>query len=296
MKKVVVIGLSGESVFLSCDHFNKLGETVQAKSIMREPGGKGYNQALALGKIGADVSFITALGNDSYVKTCLEVLNKNNVKVYPIYKNINSSYAVITTDKNGENNVLVYHGASDLVTFDDIMEYRDVIKKADVILLQLEYPFEVICKVIEYAYSIGIDVVLNPAPTHNLSQEIIDKVDIITPNEFELLHMCNSFDINEAMNKIVGTTIVCTRGSKDIYIKENGKINTLKINHVQAIDTTGAGDIFNAFLVYFLYYIESNVFKACEFARVASGISVLHKGVCNAIPTIDEVKRMVNNE
>ena len=90
-KKILVIGLSGESVFLNLDHFNKPGETIQAIDKKTEPGGKGYNQAIALGKLGCDVTFITALGNDGYSDECIRVLKENNVKPCIVYKNIPGS-------------------------------------------------------------------------------------------------------------------------------------------------------------------------------------------------------------
>ena len=104
-KKILVIGLSGESVFMHIDHMNENGETIKADLKNTEPGGKGYNQAVALGKLGADVSFITALGNDYYRNECIKVLKEHNVKEYIVDKNVPSSYAVIIVDKEANNNV-----------------------------------------------------------------------------------------------------------------------------------------------------------------------------------------------
>lgn len=280
MKKILVIGLSGESVFLEVEHFNNKGETVEALKKTTEPGGKGYNQALALGKLGADISFITVLGNDQYSNECISVLKKGNVKPYIIYKDVPSSYAVITVDKKGENNVIVYKGASDCVNYEDIMTYKDIIAEADILLLQLEYPQEVIKKIISYAYELNKTIILNPAPQNYLDNETLKKVNIITPNEFEL----SLIDIN----KIPETEIICTIGEKGVkYITEKGEILYSAYN-VKAIDTTGAGDTFNAGLTYMLAKDE-DISKCIMFANACSALEVTRKGVINAIPNYDEV-------
>lgn len=280
MKKILVIGLSGESVFLEVEHFNNKGETIEALKKTTEPGGKGYNQALALGKLGADVSFITVLGNDQYSNECISVLKKEGVKPYVIYKGVPSSYAVITVDKKGENNVIVYKGASDLVSYEDIMLYKDIIDEADILLLQLEYPQEVIKKIISYAYELNKTIILNPAPQNYLDNETLKKVNIITPNEFEL----SLIDIN----KIPETKIICTIGEKGVKnITEKGEILYSAYN-VKAIDTTGAGDTFNAGFAYMLAKDE-DISKCIMFANACSALEVTRKGVINAIPTYDEV-------
>lgn len=287
MNKIVVIGLSGESIFLNVDHFNKPGETIVAKSKHTEPGGKGYNQALALGKIGADVHFITVLGNDPYKDECLRVLNENNVKCYPIYKNIPSSYAVIETDKTGENNVCLFKGASDEVTFDDILKYSDVFKDARFLLIQLEYNIETVEKIIDYAYSLGIKIILNPAPYQKLKKEVLNKVYAITPNMFEAQGLFGMQDIEKGMLESSIENIVVTNGANNLLVKTNGTINTIHIERALAVDTTGAGDIFNSFFTFFV--ANYDVLEASKLASRAASISVTRHGVVDAIPSLNEV-------
>lgn len=280
MKKVLVIGLSGESVFLEVEHFNNKGETIEALKKTTEPGGKGYNQALALGKLGADVSFITVLGNDQYSNVCVDVLKKEGVKPYVIYKDVPSSYAVITVDKKGENNVIVYKGASDKVCYEDILVYKHIIDEVDILLLQLEYPKEVIDKIISYAYEKNKMIILNPAPQNYLDIETLKKVDIITPNEFEL----SLIDIN----KIPETNIICTIGEKGVINLTKDEKLTYPAYKVKAIDTTGAGDTFNAGFTYMLARGE-DISKCIKFANACSALEVTRKGVINAIPSYEEV-------
>ena len=293
MNKILVIGLSGQSEFLSVDHFNKPGETLTAQVRFTEPGGKGYNQALALGKIGANVSFITCLGNDSYADTCIDVLKEFNVNVYPIYKDTPCDFAVIMTNVEGENNVCVYHGASSLCRFNDVMKYKDVIDNSDIILLQLEYPMEVTEEVIKYAYKNNKKVILNPAPYNpKFNKDLLKMIYAITPNEFELCNLAGCDNTMDAIKKLDIDNIICTQGSKSVVVKSEGKIKKIDVRKVKAIDTTGAGDIFNA---YFVYNLDKGIYESSRIASIASTLSVLKKGVVNAIPGLIDVKRFMEN-
>lgn len=277
-KKILVIGLSGESVFLTLDHFNKKGETVQAIDKKTEPGGKGYNQAIALGKLGCDVTFITALGNDSYSNECIKVLKENGVNPCVIYKDAPGSYAVITVDKNGENNVIVYKGASDLINFNDIYKsFQKNLDEADIVLLQLEYNKELTIQLIDYFYEKGKKIILNPAPKNYLDLDTLNKVDILTPNEFEL-----SLIEKEKLK----STIITTLGSQGARLEKNSRV--FPAYKVKVVDTTGAGDTFNAGLVCQLSKGKS-IENAITFANACSALEVTKKGVVETIPTYDEV-------
>ena len=125
--KIAVIGLSGESIFLNVDHFHKLGETVHADSLKTECGGKGYNQAIALKKFGADVTYLSSIGKDIYGDKCEKYLIDNGVKPIMVKKDLPTALATILTDKNSENQVTVYSGATVALNKKDIekVEIKD---------------------------------------------------------------------------------------------------------------------------------------------------------------------------
>lgn len=303
MKKVVVIGLSGESVFLRVDHFNNLGETVKAEERFVEAGGKGFNQALMLGKLGIDCSFITVLGSDQYAKECVRVLQENNVKPCIITKDGLTDYAVIVTNKEGENNVIVSNNLSNMITFKDILKYQEELDNADICLLQLEYPYEVIKKIIEYCYQKGIKVILNPAPSKLLDLDILRKISILIPNEHEIYSLFktkeeNKNEIIDILKELelcgVETTIV-TRGSKSVLSYNNSKLKEYKVSKTKVVDTTGAGDTFCSGIVYGL--INNYSLDACiNFAIQASRLSVNKKGVVNSLPTLKEILDQVSKQ
>lgn len=282
IKKIVVIGLSGESVFLNIDHFNNDGETIKAISKNIEPGGKGYNQAIALGKIGADVSFITVLGNDNYREECIRVLRNHNVKEYIIDKDIPSSYAVIIVDRNANNNVIVYPGASSCVTFADVLKYKSVIDDADIVLIQNEYPEELTKQIIDYCYDKEKTIVFNPAPKCELDYYTLCKVTYITPNEFELSQLRCNKDLK----------VICTLGGSGVKFIDGNNEKLYPACNVKAIDTTGAGDIFNAGFCYMLS-LNKDLDECIKFAIYCSGYAVTKSGVIDSIPTYDEVVKFM---
>ena len=129
--KLAVLGLSGQSVFLSVDHFHQNGETLHAESLFHEPGGKGYNQAVAAARLGAEVSYLTAVGRDADGAECEDYLREEGVLLCCALKDAHTAYAAILTDRTGENRVTVYPGASALLSGEDVRRFEEQIAAAD---------------------------------------------------------------------------------------------------------------------------------------------------------------------
>ena len=301
MGRVVVIGLSGDSEFLTVDHFKYPGETIQAITKFSEPGGKGFNQAAFLGSLGVDVSFITTLGKDMQAEECVAELKKLNVKPYVITKEMPTDYAVIITNHLGENNVVVYNKASSKVTYNDIMKYKDIIDNAEYLLLQLEYPYEVTKRIIDYAYEKGIKVILNPAPARLIDLDILRKVSILIPNEYEISHIINSqalsrLELMKELEQYGLETCICTRGSRAVEYYSNGSLKRIPVpDRDTPVDTTGAGDVFCGGLVYGLTR-NMKMESAISFAVNASSLSTTKHGVLHSFPTREEVEEAFNSE
>ena len=166
------------------------------------------------------------------------------------------------------------------------MKYKDIVDSADIILLQLEYPIDVTEEIIRYANSKNIKVVLNPAPYKTISRDVLDMVYAITPNAFELTALANTNNTIDGLKKVNINNIVCTQGSENVLVKAGKDIKEIKVRKVKAIDTTGAGDIFNA---YFVFNLDKGIYESSRIASIASTLSVLKKGVVNAIPGLKEV-------
>lgn len=272
MSKIAVIGIAGESVFLSVDGFGATGETVQAIGYHNELGGKGFNQAVAAARYGEKVAFLGACYQDD-VQRYTEIAERNRIKSRFVGKGERSPYAVITTDKHGDNRVLVYRGAE--LTEQEVELFADEIKSADILLLNNEVPVAVNEKAVKIAKEHGVKVILNPAPTRKYEKEFLDKIDLFTPNEHE------TDGLEEYQN------IVLTLGAKGCFIKDMGVlVPAKKVENV--VDTTGAGDTFNGVLAACIAG-GLNLQTACERANVASAIKVGRKYILNSIPFKEEI-------
>lgn len=278
MPKISVVGICGNSIFMYADHFHKNGETLVADSVFEEIGGKGINQAVAAKRMGAQVSFLTAIGDDENGKKCIKAAEGNGINAHFKVKNGKATpFAFILTDKNGENRVTEYKTAE--LDENDVISFEKEIASSDILLLQQEVPSVVNEKAAEIAKKHNVKVILNPAPIRDISDDMAKKVFAVTPNEQEM----QAIDINRFENCIT------TLGKKGCLI--NGKTSISSIE-VKTVDTTGAGDTFSGVLAVCIAEGMS-LEDACKYAVTASGISVGRKYVLNAIPYRKEIERML---
>lgn len=279
MSKIAVIGIAGESVFLSVDGFGVTGETVQAADYHNELGGKGFNQAIAAARYGAEVSFLCACYQGD-VKRFTETAEKNGIKSHFVGKQERSPYAVIATDKKGENRVIVYRGAE--LDEKDVGSFAEEIKSADILLLNNEVPTSVNERAAKIAKTNGVKIILNPAPQRVHGYAFLDKIDLFTPNEHE----------TEGLEKY--ENIVVTLGEKGCFIKNTGVI--IPAEKVQSVvDTTGAGDTFNGVLAVCIAN-GLDLQTACERANVASAIKVARKYILDSIPCKEEIEKFLEGK
>lgn len=281
MAKISVIGICGNSVFMNVDHFHRKGETIVADNVYEEIGGKGINQAIACAKMRADVSFLAAIGGDEFGEKCRDVVNNYGIKgSFAVKKDQKTTFAVILTDKNGENQVTGFQDAQ--LTADDVLAFESEIASSDVLLLQNEIPEEANETAVELAKKHRVKIILNPAPERYISDNIAKSVYAVTPNEQER----KAIDIKKFKN------VITTLGNDGCDI--NGKIH-IDALEVDAVDTTGAGDTFNG--VFAVLNAEGMPLEtACKYAVAGSGISVTRRGVLTAIPSREEIERIINNE
>ncbi len=259
---------------MNVDHFHNPGETVVATSTFSEIGGKGINQAVAAKRMGAQVSFLAAVGDDDDAKKCAEVIMQESIHGYLATKqDEKTTFAFILTDKNGENRVTGYHGAE--LTVMDVAGFEAEIASSDILLLQQEVPEEVNLAAARLARRYGVKVMLNPAPIRKISPELAELVWLVTPNEHEA----------EGLDGYTFPLQVTTLGGDGCRIP-GGKI--IPATPVQAVDTTGAGDTFNGTLAVCLAQ-GMDMETACRYAVAAAGISVTKHGVLTSIPYRNEV-------
>ncbi len=267
MSKVAVIGIVGNSAFLPVEKFHEGGETVVAKSLRLEWGGKGCNQAVAAARMGAEVSFLAAIGGADE-QALQSFFQTESIRAVLVKKQEPTAFACIITDKSGANHVTVYHGAS--LSAEDVACFESAIQGADVLLLNNEVDEAVNLAAAKIAEKYGTRIILNPAPERNSNEELLKKVYLFTPNEHEAKGLENY------------QNVIQTLGSRGCWIKSENKI--VPSVKVKVVDTTGAGDTFNGVLAAELS-MGKDVQGAVEKAVKAAGISVTRAGVMAAIPT-----------
>lgn len=288
MKKITFIGLAGESVFMTVDHFNATGETVRAETIHCEPGGKGYNQAIAAARLGADCTFIGAFGRDAEGEFCIGFAKSEGITVCPIYKENATAYACILTDKTGENRVTVYGGAAGTLNGDDVFSVSGQIADSAMLVLQNEVPQSANLAAFEIARKNNIPVLLNPAPADGIDTALVRGAYVITPNEQEAQTLFGD-NWRDGMRMFGIQRAVVTLGGDGCDVYESGKWTHIPSKKVQAVDTTGAGDCFTGTLAVKLVG-GATLIEAAEFAVRASALSVCRRFAVGGMPKLDELE------
>lgn len=293
--KIAVLGLGGNSVFLKVDHFHMPGETVHALGLYAEPGGKGYNQAVAAARLGAQVSYLGCFGDDADGRICTDFLCSEGITPVPmIHPQIPTAYASILTDRDGENRVTVFGGAAQHLTPEFIFSQEAVLSQQDVILLNNEYPQSCNEAAMEIAQKHGVKVVYNPAPAREVAAQFLRGCWLITPNlsetavligqrEERLPELARKFREHGIENAVV------TLGSDGAAVFAAGETVRIPARRVKAMDTTGAGDTFTAALCVALLE-GKKLTDAAVWAANAAALSVSKQYVMPGLPTRQQVQ------
>ena len=315
IKKIIVVGSTNMDMVVKTSHIPVPGETVLGGSFFMNPGGKGANQAVTVARLGGDVIFISKVGNDVFGKQSSQLFDEEGINTFHILSDdeLPSGVALITVDQSGENSIVVASGANGNLKPRDLKDALEEIANAGFLLMQLEIPLETVQFVACYAASKGVRVILNPAPANTLSPELLNCIDIITPNKTEAemlsgIKVTNIESAKKAAKAIYGMgvkNVVVTMGALGAVICQEGKTLAIPAQKVDAIDTTAAGDVFNGALAVALS--EGKAFPdAVRFASVAAAISVTRMGAQSSIPyrnefiagsiTTEEVKKKLSSD
>ena len=277
MSKVAVIGIVGNSVFLPVNEFHVGGETIEASSIHFEFGGKGFNQAVAAKRCGADVSFLAAIGEE-YRSGVADFLEKEGIRHTLVHKEGSTAFAAIVTDKSGSNHVTVYQGVQ--LSSDDVSAFEEEIKSADILLLNNEVDEAVNVRAIEYAKKYGVRCILNPAPARESCPFVQNSVDMFTPNEHETLGIENLENFR------------VTLGKRGCLIKSSGTLISA-VDSGKPLDTTGAGDTFNGALAAMLAE-GYTIARAAQVANRGASVGVTRKYAVSSIPSEKEMQNIIS--
>ncbi|MER9606553.1 ribokinase [Mesorhizobium sp. M0243] len=303
MKPVVILGVFVADTAYRAQRQPRMGETILGTSFTLGPGGKGSNQAVAAGKLGADVTFLTRLGVDPFADMARQTWAQAGVRnaVIDTPESYTGAAYIFVEETTGNNAIIVSPGAAMLISPADIEANAGLISGAGVFVTQLEQPIEAAMRALEIARAAGVTTILNPAPAAKLPDRIYTLCDYLTPNETETEELTGMkvSSVDEArraadslLEKGVGTVIV-TLGDKGALLH-----STTHSDHVPAVsagpvaETTGAGDAFNGGLAAALSRGVEPL-QAVRFACAVAGISVTRPGTAPSMPTLQEVEALL---
>ena len=306
MKKVCVIGSLNIDVTASMNRFPKIGETVICdKFDVLVGGGKGANQAVALGKLGANVRMVGKLGDGFYGPEYLQVLKANNVKCETVVveKNTIPGSAIVAVDGNGDNMLMVYPGANAKVSVYFIDENWNKIKECDIFLLQLEIPDETNEYLIKKLKKANKTIIFDPAPAKDIAKKMFEYADYVTPNETELeaytgIAAKSEDDFKKAGRILIdkgANTVIAKAGKHGAFIITEDSFEYILCYIVDAIDPTAAGDCFNGGFAYGLAS-DWDIIKSVKFAHAVAGISTTALGAQSAMPSYEQVQKFIEEK
>ena len=297
MNKIIVIGSSNTDMVVRSEHLPRPGESVVGGGFMMAGGGKGANQAVAVARMGHRVIFAAALGDDMFGDAALSGYQRFGIDTsFIVRKDTPSGVALIMVDSEGQNSISVALGANNSLTIDDVLPALEQIDAGDIVLLQLEIPMATIEAVVAIASAKGAKVILNPAPAATVSENILSKLYLITPNQTEAQTL-TGIEVKDEVTANLAAQVLCSRGvdrvvitmgSLGAYLYEDGKGVIIPAKRVAAVDTTAAGDVYNGALCAALAEGMTLV-EALNFATKASAISVTRVGAQPSVPTREEV-------
>ncbi len=295
-QKILIIGSSNTDMVVKTKKFPKPGETVLGGTFMMNPGGKGANQAVAAARLGADVRFVTKLGEDIFGKQAMEGFAQEGLDTSFIVHtpDFASGVALITVSESGENEIVVASGANMDLNPTDLPD--KIFEDVEFVLVQLEIPMATVRYIIQKCAKLGLKLIINPAPASRLDDDLLKNLYLITPNETETEILTGIYPKNEQQlkqaigifkDKGIGNVII-TLGKKGVFMATQYFTGMLPAVEVTAIDTTAAGDVYNGALVAALAAGKPWL-DACNFAANAAAISVTRMGAQSAAPYLKEL-------
>jgi ribokinase len=301
VSRIVVVGSLNADLVSRVAHLPAPGETVSAIAFDTHCGGKGGNQACAAATLGGRVALIGCVGDDEAGRMLTRSLRTVGVDVaaVDVVSGAPTGTALVTVDAAGENQIIVVPGANEALTPERLARHRDLFTGAAIVLLQLEVPLETVRAAARMARAAGARVILDPAPApvNPLPEDLFADVDYVTPNETELAAIADGPAIEsrarDLLRRGVGSVIV-TMGEAGAKLIERGREREHQwpAPSTHVVDTTAAGDTFNAALAVALAG-GTKIEEAGTFACAAASISVSRAGAQASMPTLDEVRAIL---
>lgn len=298
--KVCVFGSFNLDITAFLDRFPEPGESLVARSSKISAGGKGANQATAALKAGANVHYIGKIGEDDFgyfARRHLKEVGFNAVTILSSNERATGNALIYVAGENAENMISVDPGTNMIVTEEEIKKCEPTIKCADVVLVQLENNLSAINQVIDIASNAF--TILNPAPFQPVSDELLSKVDLLTPNETEI-YLLTGQKVTDKESAERAADYLHQKGVKQIIITMGAKGSLLSDHFSKTwipcfpanpVDTTGAGDAFNGALAAQIANGQ-DIKQAALFSSAFAAVSVEYIGAACMTTYQQAIERM----
>ncbi len=315
-RPVVVVGSVNLDIVVPVRAIPAPGETVLGSDVQRFDGGKGANQAVGVARLGYPVRLIARVGDDEAGRALRQALDHRGVDVRAVAatRGVPTGTALIATDARGENSIIVSPGANAHLRPADIARRAALLRSAALVMLQLEVPLETVECAITLAHRAGVPVMLDPAPApaHPLPASLLRRVAWLTPNETEAARLVRTVhapgapmrrarasELAQRLRRRGAASVIVTLGRQGACIAHAGagagrghRISWVPPVPVRALDSTGAGDAFNAGLAVALVRGQP-LLEAARYAAAVAALSATRPGAQPSMPTAREVTRFL---
>ncbi len=301
--KVTVVGSANVDLVIRAERMPNSGETLIGDAFDIFTGGKGFNQATAAARLGAEVTLIGRIGDDPFAEILQSAIESEHIDNRFVTTDAESGtgIATIVVEPDGDNSIIVVPRANMRLTSEDIADAADSIAEADVLLLQLETPIEASQTAINIAKANDTIVILDPAPARPLPPSLLAEVDILTPNATEAAllsgHTVNTsedaFVTAETLQTQIATdshaAVVLTLGEQGVLLCTATQSTHIPAISIDAVDTTGAGDAFSGALATALANGDE-LSEAVKFAVAAGAAAATVLGATPSMPTREKIE------
>ena len=299
--KIMVVGSFAVAMFIKTPKMPIFGETLLGSDFMMGPGGKGSNQAIGISRLGAQSSFANIIGEDDLGDMAINLYKKEKVNSDNVIRTNKSATGVgfVVLNHEGENGIILDMGSNNLLDEDFVNSIKKEISESKVVISVLEIPLIAAMRSMEIGRQTGIITILNPAPAQNLKSCNLNNIDYLTPNETEL-RICLGMDPDDKSDNLYLAKKLRDLGVKNLIVTlgEGGcilinddyseKIEGVKVD---VVDSTGAGDAFNAGLAVSLSE-EMGIIDSLKFANCCGALACTKYGVVSALGYREEIDEL----
>lgn len=305
-QRITVFGSYATDLMGLTPHLPQPGETVKGSTFRIGAGGKGFNQAVAAKKVDADIVLVSKIARDTFGQFCLDTMNQLAMDTsHMLYSETSGTGAalIMVDEKTGMNKIVIIPGACGEITLDEVEQCATLIRQSGYLLVQFEINMDALERAMQIAQEAGVKIILNPAPYENVPDSLLAMAYAVTPNESEAegltgIKVDSEEQAAEAARILHGKgipNVVITLGGRGVFISDGTSQRMIPAFHVDAVDTTGAGDAFNGGFVAGLAE-GMDIWEAGRFASAVAGVSVTRYGTAPSMPTREETSQLLNRQ